>query len=410
MGLFWPKGARGETMAGRIVVPELRSGQCIWMLGRVMDEERQPKYRGLSLPKPILGYERVRGRPRMFVTEGAFDYLTGVAWGLPMCALLGTQVRAERLSFLQRARRVLIVFDSDAPGREAAAGLAQSLGPRRESSHSREGVKDLSELATLPHGRATFFRSSGTPSARRTRVRRRPTPVLLEVIPSRWDDEPIVRARSSLSGLTSLGGSLSLEFAGTSDAVRFFVRASSRPLAERAQAQLGAAYPQAVIREVSIHNHPELDPMFTNPAEQVACAVLRLDRDASLPLRSDWRHERDPLAGALAASASLGPGERVVSQIILSSRTRRVGRPAADTAHGVRRPVDGGREKPAQCKRSCRSSRCSESGRLVCRHTTGTRRDRSPIWLAPARLPRWDCPSQLSLRVASCSTVRPMRA
>ena len=120
MGLFWPKGARGETMAGRIVVPEMRGGQCIWMLGRVMDEDRQPKYRGLSLPKPILGYERVRGRPRVFVTEGAFDYLTGVAWGLPMCALLGTQVRAERLSFLHRARRVLIVFDSDAPGREAA--------------------------------------------------------------------------------------------------------------------------------------------------------------------------------------------------------------------------------------------------------------------------------------------------
>ena len=101
-------------------------------------------------------------------------------------------------------------------------------------------------------------------------MRRRPTPVLLEVTPSRWDDEPIARARSALSGLTSLGGSLSLEFAGTSDAVRFFVRASSRPLAERAQAQLGAAYPQAVIREVSVHNHPELDPIFASPAEQVA--------------------------------------------------------------------------------------------------------------------------------------------
>jgi DNA primase len=50
MGLFWPKGARGETMAGRIVIPELRSGQCIWMLGRALNEERQPKYRGLSLP------------------------------------------------------------------------------------------------------------------------------------------------------------------------------------------------------------------------------------------------------------------------------------------------------------------------------------------------------------------------
>jgi DNA primase len=159
MGLFWPKGARGETMAGRIVIPELRSGQSIWMLGRVLDEQRQPKYRGLSLSKPILGYERVRGRPRVFITEGAFDYLTGVAWGLPMCALLGTQVRAERLSFLQRAKRVLVVFDDDAPGREAAANLAQSLGSKARVVSLPEGVKDLSELATQPHGRATFFQA-----------------------------------------------------------------------------------------------------------------------------------------------------------------------------------------------------------------------------------------------------------
>ncbi len=61
MGLFWAKGGRGETMAGRIVVPELRGSECIWMLGRALDDERQPKYRGLSLPKPILG--RTRSRP-----------------------------------------------------------------------------------------------------------------------------------------------------------------------------------------------------------------------------------------------------------------------------------------------------------------------------------------------------------
>jgi DNA primase len=157
MGLFWPKGARGETMAGRIVVSELRSGQCIWMLGRALNEERQPKYRGLSLPKPILGYERVRGRPRVFVTEGAFDYLTGVAWGLPMCALLGTQVRAERLKFLERARRVFIIFDSDTPGRDAATGLAESLGSTARVIELPEGVKDLSDLAALPNGRRTFF-------------------------------------------------------------------------------------------------------------------------------------------------------------------------------------------------------------------------------------------------------------
>ncbi len=157
MGLFWPRHGRGETMAGRIVVPELRSGQCIWMLGRALDDDRQPKYWGLSLPKPILGYERVRGRPRVFVTEGAFDYLTGVSWGLPICALLGTQVRAGRLAFLERARRVLIVFDNDEPGRQAAAELSGRLGPRARVVRLPEGVKDLNDLVRRPDGRAAFF-------------------------------------------------------------------------------------------------------------------------------------------------------------------------------------------------------------------------------------------------------------
>jgi DNA primase len=158
MGLFWPRGGRGETMAGRIVLSELRAGQCIWMLGRALEDDRQPKYRGLSLPKPVLGYEAVRGRPRVFVTEGAFDYLTGVSWGLAICALLGTQVRAERLAFLQRARRVLIVFDNDEPGREAAGDLAQRLGQRARVVALPEGVKDLNDLGRRPDGRATFSR------------------------------------------------------------------------------------------------------------------------------------------------------------------------------------------------------------------------------------------------------------
>jgi DNA primase len=159
MGLLWRDG--GETMAGRVVIPELRGGQCIWMVGRALDDARQPKYRGLSLPKPILGYERVRGRPRVFVTEGAFDYLTGMGWGLSVCALLGTQVRAERLAFLQRTRRVLIVFDSDEPGREAASDLARRLGSRARIVELPDGVKDLNDLGRRPDGRATFFRLVG---------------------------------------------------------------------------------------------------------------------------------------------------------------------------------------------------------------------------------------------------------
>jgi DNA primase len=165
MGLLWKNGG-GETMAGRLVVPELRGDQCVWMVGRALDDSRQPKYRGLSLPKPILGYERVRGRPRVFVTEGQFDYLTGVGWSLPICALQGTRVQARRLSFLERARRVLIVFDNDEPGREAACELAGRLGKRARIVELPEGVKDLNDLGRLPKGRATFFKLVKTAEAR----------------------------------------------------------------------------------------------------------------------------------------------------------------------------------------------------------------------------------------------------
>ncbi len=154
LGLLRRDGS--EPLAGRVVVPELREGQCIWMVGRALDERRL-KYLGLSLPKPILGYERVRGQRRVFVTEGAFDYLTGVAWNLPICALLGTHVRAERLAFLQRAHQVVLVFDNDEPGRAAAIELATALGARAVVLSFPEGVKDLSELAQRPDGRQTFF-------------------------------------------------------------------------------------------------------------------------------------------------------------------------------------------------------------------------------------------------------------
>jgi DNA primase len=156
MGLLWRDG--GETMAGRITIPELRGDQCVWMVGKALADERQPKYRGLSLPKPVLGYERVRGRPRVFITEGPFDYLTGVGWSLPICALQGTRVQADRLGFLQRVRRLLIVFDNDEPGRGAAHELAARFGPAARVVTLPEGVKDLNDLGRLPEGRETFFR------------------------------------------------------------------------------------------------------------------------------------------------------------------------------------------------------------------------------------------------------------
>ncbi len=155
MGLLRKDG--NEALAGRVVIPELRGGNCGWMVGRALNE-RQLKYLGLSLPKPILGYERVRGHRRVFVTEGAFDYLTGVSWNLPICALLGTHVRAERLRFLAGVPEVVLVFDNDDEGQRAASELAESLGNHARILRLPDGVKDLGELGASGDGRETFFR------------------------------------------------------------------------------------------------------------------------------------------------------------------------------------------------------------------------------------------------------------
>jgi DNA primase len=150
-------GARGvETMTGRLVVPELRGGQCIWLVGRALSD-RYPKYWGVARPKPILGTERVQGRSHVILTEGPFDYLTGVRWGLPIAALIGTYVRPERLAVLAAAQRVVLALDTDPPGRIAATELATRLGDRAQVLHLPGGVKDLNELGQRADGRARFL-------------------------------------------------------------------------------------------------------------------------------------------------------------------------------------------------------------------------------------------------------------
>lgn len=150
-------GRGGETMTARIVIPELRGGRCTWLVGRTLADDQRPKYWGVARPKPIMGYEHVRGRPCVIVTEGPFDYLTGLGWRLPICALVGTHVRPERLAFLGDARQVILAFDNDEPGRSAAAELARRLGATARVLALPAGVKDLSELGQRPDGRATFL-------------------------------------------------------------------------------------------------------------------------------------------------------------------------------------------------------------------------------------------------------------
>ncbi len=146
-----------EFLVGRIVVPELRGGQCIWMIGRILDEDaRRPKYLALGGERPILGYERAAGRRAVFLCEGVFDYLTAVAWRLPAFSPCGTHLPAERLGFLARAQVVYGVFDADEAGAQASARMAAVLASRWRPVPLPAGC-DLNDLGQRRDGRARFF-------------------------------------------------------------------------------------------------------------------------------------------------------------------------------------------------------------------------------------------------------------
>jgi DNA primase len=71
-----------ELLAGRIVVPELRDGQPVWLVGRILEhdpiadgdvEKAPPKYLALRGSKPLLGAELARDSATVIVVEGVFD-------------------------------------------------------------------------------------------------------------------------------------------------------------------------------------------------------------------------------------------------------------------------------------------------------------------------------------------------
>src|SRR5690606_27555914 len=111
------------------------------------------------LPRPLLGYAQARGHSRLFLTEGPFDWLTLGGWGLPACALLGTQPGRGSLRLLEDFDSVVLAFDADDAGREAAHALARDLGDRARVLERPDGVKDVNELGALPDGRELFFRA-----------------------------------------------------------------------------------------------------------------------------------------------------------------------------------------------------------------------------------------------------------
>jgi DNA primase len=164
-----------ERLFQRVIIPERdEEGWSTWMIGRLVTQEetkRSPKYLGLSLPKPLLGYGLARkrqaqgDRPQaIVVVEGALDYVIATQWLLPIwcVALIGTHASRSQLAALldlqERAQGcpILLGLDADEAGRRASFQLMMQIA-RHERSVGEVlpiyGVKDIGELAQRPDGR-----------------------------------------------------------------------------------------------------------------------------------------------------------------------------------------------------------------------------------------------------------------
>lgn len=146
-----------ETMLGRIIIADMRDGRATWLTGRALGDAN-PRYINLRLPTPLLGLSSVGDEEAVIVSEGAFDWLTLVQWGLPAVALLGTRSSKHTVETLRRFSRVYIALDSDDPGRRAAAELASALGSRAAIVELPTGVHDLNDLGRSTGGRQAFER------------------------------------------------------------------------------------------------------------------------------------------------------------------------------------------------------------------------------------------------------------
>jgi len=160
-------GENGEHFRGRVVVPEIRKGHTLYLIGRAVRPGLKPKYLALPLPKPVYGVESVKSRDEVFVVEGVFDWMTLASWGYPTVALLGTRLGREGRSYLEKFRRVYLVLDADEEGALAAKRIRRELGKRAKVVDLPSGVNDPNELSHLEQGKEVLAQAVAKARTRR---------------------------------------------------------------------------------------------------------------------------------------------------------------------------------------------------------------------------------------------------
>ena len=162
-----------------------------------------------------------------------------------------------------------------------------------------------------------------------------PAEHVLEVVTPRTNVARLSSAEHLFGTLVPRGGSapepVSLEIVGDAEKRRFLARATSADELRRVAGQLGAAYPQAVLRPFHSATFPTGDPVRVGPDEQVAAATLGLHDGDHLPLRTFDDREMDshgdsaqvdPLLAILGALADLPRGWRALAQLVVLAPAR----------------------------------------------------------------------------------------
>jgi DNA primase len=148
-----------EYFRDRIVIPELRDGKAVYLVGRAMNAQQRAKYLGLpGAPKPLYGGERMRGAHEVFIVEGPFDWLTLCSWSYTACCLLGAHLKREHEREFEGIQRIYLALDNDDEGRAATNELARVFGERAIVVPPLKGVKDINELGSRSNGRDLFAR------------------------------------------------------------------------------------------------------------------------------------------------------------------------------------------------------------------------------------------------------------
>jgi len=157
-----------------------------------------------------------------------------------------------------------------------------------------------------------------------------PAVYVLEVVTPRTNAARLSSAEHLFGalGVGTVGDPIpvSLEIVGDAERRRFLVRTTTSAELRRVAGQLGAAYPQAVLRPFEASTFPTGDPAQLGPDEQLAAVIHQLRRGDYLPLRmfedreldtSGASIQADPLLGVLGAMIGLPDGWRTTAQLVV---------------------------------------------------------------------------------------------